>query len=97
MNNRYDVMILGTGEAGIFAAYELSRKCPGAKVLVVEQGADIYHRSCPIVAGKVNSCIQCKVCGTMCGGLLRREVQLHHRLRRVAHRLSGAQGSDGAH
>ena len=67
MNNRYDVMILGTGEAGIFAAYELSRKCPGAKVLVVEQGADIYHRSCPIVAGKVNSCIQCKVCGTMCG------------------------------
>ena len=67
MNNRYDVMILGTGEAGIFAAYELNRKCPGAKVLVVEQGADIYHRSCPIVAGKVNSCIQCKVCGTMCG------------------------------
>ena len=67
MNNRYDVMILGTGEAGIFAAYELSRKCPGAKVLVVEQGADIYHRSCPIVAGKVNSCIHCKVCGTMCG------------------------------
>ena len=67
MNKRYDVMILGTGEAGIFAAYELSRKCPGAKVLVVEQGADIYHRSCPIVAGKVNSCIQCKVCGTMCG------------------------------
>ena len=67
MNNRYDVMILGTGEAGIFAAYELSRKCPNARVLVVEQGADIYHRSCPIVAGKVNSCIQCKVCGTMCG------------------------------
>ena len=67
MNNHYDVMILGTGEAGIFAAYELSRKCPGAKVLVVEQGADIYHRSCPIVSGKVKNCIQCKVCGTMCG------------------------------
>ena len=32
MNSRYDVMILGTGEAGIYAAYELSLKCPGARV-----------------------------------------------------------------
>ena len=67
MDNRYDVMILGTGEAGIYAAYELALKCPSAKVLVVDQGADIYHRSCPIVAGKVKSCIHCKVCDTMCG------------------------------
>ena len=65
--NNYDVMILGTGEAGIYAAYELALKCPTAKVLVVDQGADIYHRSCPIVAGKVKSCIHCKVCDTMCG------------------------------
>ncbi len=67
MNDRYDVMILGTGEAGIFAAYELALKCPGARVLVVDQGPDIYHRSCPIVAGQVKSCVHCKVCGTMCG------------------------------
>ncbi|MGN0985799.1 MAG: NAD(P)/FAD-dependent oxidoreductase, partial [Candidatus Enterenecus sp.] len=67
MNNNYDVMILGTGEAGIYAAYELALKCPSAKVLVVDQGADIYHRSCPIVAGKVKSCVHCKVCDTMCG------------------------------
>ena len=45
MTNRYDVMVLGTGEAGIFAAYELALRCPEAKVLVVDQGADIYHRS----------------------------------------------------
>jgi len=63
----YDVMILGTGEAGIFAAYELALKAPGAKVLVVDQGADIYHRSCPIVAGKTKACVNCKVCHTMCG------------------------------
>ena len=67
MTNRYDVMVLGTGEAGIFAAYELALRCPEAKVLVVDQGADIYHRSCPIVAGKVKACINCKVCDTMCG------------------------------
>ena len=67
MNKTYDVIILGTGEAGIYAAYELALKAPHAKVLVIDQGADIYSRSCPIVAGKVRNCINCKVCDTMCG------------------------------
>ena len=67
MNERYDVAIIGCGEAGIYAGYELIRRCPGLRVVVLEQGADIYSRSCPIVAGKVRDCIQCKVCGTMCG------------------------------
>ena len=51
MNTNYDVMILGTGEAGIYAAYELALKCPSAKVLVVDKGADIYRRSCPGAGG----------------------------------------------
>ncbi len=67
MNERYDVIILGTGEAGIFAAYELAEKRPDSRVLVIDRGPDIYHRSCPIVAGKVKSCVHCKVCDTMCG------------------------------
>ena len=67
MSKDYDVIILGTGEAGIFAAYEMAEKCPEANVLVIDQGPDIYHRSCPIVAGKVKACIHCKVCETMCG------------------------------
>ena len=67
MNTNYDVMVLGTGEAGIYAAYELALKCPSARVLVVDKGADIYRRQCPIVAGKVRTCVQCRVCGTMCG------------------------------
>ncbi|RAZ89349.1 FAD-dependent oxidoreductase, partial [Klebsiella oxytoca] len=37
------------------------------RVLVVDKGADIYRRQCPIVAGKVRACVQCRVCGTMCG------------------------------
>ena len=32
-----------------------------------------------------------------CGRLLRRKVQLHHPVRRVAHRLYGAPACDGAH
>ena len=53
MNPIYDVAILGCGEAGIFAAYELAHHRPDLKVLALDQGRDIYHRSCPIVAGKV--------------------------------------------
>ena len=67
MNTRYDVAILGCGEAGIFAGYELMRHAPGLKVVALDQGADIYTRSCPIVAGKVKECVHCKVCATMCG------------------------------
>ena len=67
MNTRYDVAIIGCGEAGIFAGYELMHRNPGLKVVTLDQGADIYSRSCPIVAGKVKECIHCKVCDTMCG------------------------------
>ncbi len=63
----YDVIILGCGEAGIFAAYELTRLKPELKVLALDQGQDIYHRSCPIVAGKTRECVHCPVCSTMCG------------------------------
>ena len=67
MNTRYDVAIIGCGEAGIFAGYELMHRNPGLKVVTLDQGADIYTRSCPIVAGKVKECIHCPVCDTMCG------------------------------
>ncbi len=67
MTERYDAAILGCGEAGIFAAYELSRLRPDLKVAVLDKGPDIYHRSCPIVAGRTRECIHCPVCHTMCG------------------------------
>ena len=67
MNPIYDVAILGCGEAGIFAAYELEKLKPGVKLLAIDQGPDIYHRSCPIVSGKVRECIHCPICHTMCG------------------------------
>lgn len=67
MREQVDVAVIGCGEAGIYAAYELSRLAPGLNILVLEKGRDIYHRSCPIVAGKVRECIQCPVCDTMCG------------------------------
>ena len=67
MNQVYDVIIIGCGEAGIYAGYEVSLLNPSLKIGVFEQGRDIYKRSCPIVAKKVKQCINCKVCDTMCG------------------------------
>ena len=67
MRESFDVVILGCGEAGIFAAYELEKLNPVLKLLAIDQGPDIYHRSCPIVSGKVRECIHCPICHTMCG------------------------------
>ena len=67
MKTKADVAIIGCGEAGIFAGYELKKLHPELDIVVVEQGRDIYSRKCPIVAGKVKSCVHCKTCDTMCG------------------------------
>ncbi|MDH7600707.1 MAG: FAD-dependent oxidoreductase, partial [Armatimonadota bacterium] len=40
---RYDVIIVGAGPAGIFAALELAR-CEGVRTLILEQGPDIDQR-----------------------------------------------------
>ena len=37
MNTRYDVAIIGCGEAGIFAGYELMRRHPALKVVTLDQ------------------------------------------------------------
>lgn len=63
----YDVIVIGCGTAGIFAGYELNRLIGGADILMLEQGNDIYHRNCPIVAKKVPSCISCRNCDIMNG------------------------------
>jgi uncharacterized FAD-dependent dehydrogenase len=65
--NSYDTIIVGCGTAGIFAGYELQKLMPGMDILMLEQGYDIYHRRCPIVDKKVESCISCKSCGIMNG------------------------------
>ena len=52
----YDVIIVGAGPAGLYCAYEFSRKAPELKVLVIEKGLDIYKRRCPILEGKLDKC-----------------------------------------
>ncbi|MCL2851445.1 MAG: NAD(P)/FAD-dependent oxidoreductase [Defluviitaleaceae bacterium] len=52
----YDVIVIGSGPAGIFACYELMDKSPGLSVLLVDKGLDIDKRTCPIMAGKIHAC-----------------------------------------
>lgn len=63
----YDVAIIGCGISGIFAGYELTKKNPDLKVVMIEQGNDIFGRNCPIIANKIKDCIRCKTCDIMRG------------------------------
>ena len=64
---RYDVIIIGAGPGGIFAAYELMKKKPDLKLAVFEEGYSLEKRKCPIDGKKIKSCVGCKHCSIMCG------------------------------
>jgi len=62
----YDVIIVGAGPAGMFAAYEIVDKAKDKlSVLVIDQGYDVEKRKCPVQNYK--SCTRCPVCSIMSG------------------------------
>jgi len=63
----YDVIIIGAGPGGIFAAYELMQQKSELKVAVFEAGHALSKRRCPIDGEKIKSCISCKSCSIMSG------------------------------
>ncbi len=64
---KYDVIIIGAGPGGIFAAYELATANKGIRVAVFEAGHELGRRKCPIDGEKIKSCIGCKTCSIMSG------------------------------
>lgn len=62
--DEYDVIIVGGGPAGLFAAYYLSEHSD-CRVLVIEKGKGSLKRNCPI--NTYQECIKCKPCNILSG------------------------------
>jgi hypothetical protein len=58
-----DVIIVGAGPAGLFAANELADK--GLEVLVIDQGKAVEERYCPLE--EKSKCLRCEPCNIMAG------------------------------
>jgi len=65
MPSSYDVVIIGSGPAGIFAALELVKNTK-LKILMIEKGSDINERACPMIESNI-PCVQCGLCSILCG------------------------------
>ncbi len=61
----YDVVIIGAGPAGLFAANELKRASRDLKILIIEQGKPPESRQCAALTG---NCIKCNPCQLVHGG-----------------------------
>lgn len=61
--NTYDVIIVGGGPAGLFAAHYLSEHS-SLRVLLIEKGKPPFKRTCPM--GE-QGCIHCRPCNILCG------------------------------
>lgn len=66
IGQHYDVVIVGAGPAGIFAALELVGANSDLRILIIEKGRDIDRRNCPSKE-KGSGCINCSPCSILCG------------------------------
>ena len=61
-----DVVIIGAGPAGLFAAYELINSNPNLKVTLLDKGFLAKNRHCPMNEQKI-PCQNCNPCNIMAG------------------------------
>ena len=62
---KYDVVIVGAGPAGLFAAYELITKNKDLKILLLDEGRFANKRVCPMT--KTKKCVNCMTCSVLSG------------------------------
>ena len=65
--NNYDIIIIGAGISGIMLAYRLLQKNKSLNMILIDKGAYISKRKCPIMLKVSNNCLNCKPCSVMCG------------------------------
>ena len=63
---KYDIIIVGAGASGVFMSYELAKLDIDASVLMLDKGAPLEKRQCPIKKGAGN-CLKCEPCHIMNG------------------------------
>ena len=61
-----DVVIVGAGPAGLFAAYELIVNSPKLKIVLLDKGFLACNRHCPMNEKKI-PCVNCNPCNIMAG------------------------------
>ncbi len=62
----YDIIIIGAGASGVFMSYELAKLDTDASILMIDKGAVLEKRRCPIKMGAKN-CLKCSPCHIMNG------------------------------
>ena len=62
----YDVIIIGAGPSGLFAAYELITKNRKLKVCVIDKGSRVGNRVCPMNKKGI-PCQNCNPCNILSG------------------------------
>ncbi len=65
--SKYDVIIVGGGAGGLFAAFEFAKLAPQLKICLLEKGAPLEKRNCPIDGVKIKNCINCNHCSITTG------------------------------
>ncbi|MGI5918821.1 MAG: NAD(P)/FAD-dependent oxidoreductase [Christensenellales bacterium] len=63
----YNVAIVGGGIGGLMAAHRLSSAHPSLSIVLIEKGAPLEQRGCPMITQKKKVCVNCTHCAIMQG------------------------------